>query len=61
MAVAKIHGKEVIQGGQKFMRTEKLLVDFDLGRSRFRIKDYVNGGSVLGKELTNTAKYAILP
>jgi hypothetical protein len=43
-------GKEVTQeDGKQYMRTEKLLVDFSVGKSRFRIRDYLNDGNILGK------------
>jgi hypothetical protein len=49
-AVAKIVGREVtLEDGKQYMRTEKLLVDFTLGKSRFRIRDYINDGNILGK------------
>jgi hypothetical protein len=49
-AVTKIVGKEVtLEDGKQYMRTEKLLVDFTLGKSRFRIRDYINDGNILGK------------
>jgi hypothetical protein len=49
-AVGKILGKEVtLEDGKQYMRTEKMLVDFSLGKSRFRIRDYINDGNVLGK------------
>jgi hypothetical protein len=48
--VTKIAGKEVtLEDGKQYMRTEKLLVDFTLGKSRFRIRDYINDGNILGK------------
>ena len=54
-AVTKILGKEVtLEDGNKYMRTEKLLLDFNLGKSRFRIKDYLNDGNILGKCLPLT-------
>jgi hypothetical protein len=49
-AVAKIVGREVtLEDGKQYMRTDKLLVDFTLGKSRFRIRDYINDGNILGK------------
>ncbi|PSN37329.1 hypothetical protein C0J52_20879 [Blattella germanica] len=44
------------------MRTEKLLVDFNLGKSRFRIKDYLNDGNILDeiiKEMKPAASVTI--
>jgi hypothetical protein len=58
-AVTKIVGKEVtLEDGKQYMRTEKLLVDFTLGKSRFRIRDYINDGNILGKPKCETC---ILP
>ena len=49
-AVTKILGKEITQeDGKQYMKTEKLLVDFSVGKSRFRIRDYLNDGNILGK------------
>lgn len=51
-AVTKIVGKEVtLEDGKQYMRTEKLLVDFTLGKSRFRIRDYINDGNILGEAM----------
>ncbi|PNF31867.1 hypothetical protein B7P43_G07915 [Cryptotermes secundus] len=51
-AVTKIVGKEVtLEDGKRYMRTEKLLVDFTLGKSRFRIRDYINDGNILGEAM----------
>ncbi|KAG8238450.1 hypothetical protein J437_LFUL002907 [Ladona fulva] len=50
-AIAQIYGKEEAEAfGRKgpFMRTDKLLVDFALGKARFRVRDLINGDSVLG-------------
>nr|CAD7203963.1 unnamed protein product [Timema douglasi] len=52
-AVAKLHGKEVTMDDKKYMKVEKLLVDFTLGKSRFRIRDFLNGGNVLGEFSSN--------
>jgi hypothetical protein len=48
--VAKLVGKEITQeDGRRYMKTDKLLLDFSLGKSRFRIRDYLNDGNILGK------------
>lgn len=48
--MSKILGKEVtMEDGKQYMRTDNLFVDFNLGKSRFRIKDYLNDGNILGK------------
>jgi len=40
----------VARSGEKFMQIEKMGIDFHLGgKSRFRIKDVVNGNTVIGK------------
>jgi hypothetical protein len=58
-AVTKIVGKEVtLEDGKQYMRTEKLLVDFTLGKSRFRIRDYINDGNILGKPKCETSAQA---
>jgi len=49
--VGKIYGKEVIKNGVSFMKTERLGVDFKLGKSRFRIKDQINGNNVIGEAM----------
>ncbi|CAH1399277.1 unnamed protein product [Nezara viridula] len=49
--IAKIFGKEVIKGGVRFMKTERLLVDFKLARSRFKIRDLLNTNNVLGEAM----------
>ena len=49
-AVTKILGKEITQeDGKQYMKTEKVLLDFSIGKSRFRIRDYLNDGNILGK------------
>ncbi|BES97648.1 Haemolymph juvenile hormone Hypothetical protein protein (JHBP) [Nesidiocoris tenuis] len=47
----KIYGKEVIKNGVRFMKTEKLLVDFKLTKSKFKIKDHLNGHNVIGEAM----------
>jgi hypothetical protein len=50
-------GKEVtLEDGKQYMRTDKLLVDFALGKSRFRIRDYINDGNILGKPSDTSAR-----
>jgi hypothetical protein len=51
-AVTKIVGKAITQeDGKQYMKTEKLLVDFSVGKSRFRIRDYLNDGNILGEAM----------
>ena len=47
--IGKIYGKEVMKGGIRYMKTDRLLVDFKLARSRFKIRDLLNTNNVLGK------------
>uniref|UniRef100_A0A1B6E265 Haemolymph juvenile hormone binding protein n=1 Tax=Clastoptera arizonana TaxID=38151 RepID=A0A1B6E265_9HEMI len=49
--LGKIYGVEVKKNGVSFMKTEKLGVDFRLGKSRFKIKDLINGNNVLGEAM----------
>jgi hypothetical protein len=42
----------VARSEEKFMQIEKMGIDFHLGgKSRFRIKDIVNGNTVIGMQL----------
>lgn len=48
VAIAKIFGKETERDNVKYMLADRLLVDFKLRTSRFKVKDTVNHGSVIG-------------
>lgn len=48
-AIAKIFGKEIERDNVKYMEANRLLVDFKLRNSRFKVRDTVNHGSVIGK------------
>lgn len=48
-AIAKIFGKEVERDNVRYMTADRLLVDFKLRNSRFKVKDTVNHGSVIGE------------
>lgn len=49
-AATKIYGKEITnKDGIKFMKIDKMFVDFRFNKSRFRIKDVINHGNVIGK------------
>ncbi|CAH0558251.1 unnamed protein product [Brassicogethes aeneus] len=50
-AAAKIFGKEVLRDGERYMRIDKMLVDFRLQKSRFRIRDIINHGNVIGEAM----------
>lgn len=46
---AKIYGKEFKdEHDVRFMKIEKMLIDFKLKKSRFRIRDIQNHGNVIG-------------
>lgn len=48
-AIAKVYGKEVKRENDIYMHIEKLGVDFTMKNARFKVKDNVNAGNVLGK------------
>ncbi|XP_028174785.1 protein takeout-like [Ostrinia nubilalis] len=50
-AIAKIFGKEVERENVKYMMADRLLVDFKLRSSRFKVRDTVNHGSVIGEAM----------
>lgn len=48
--VGRIFGKEFTdENNIKFMKVDKMLVDFRLKKSRFRIRDIFNQGNIIGK------------
>lgn len=50
-AIAKVFGKEDVRDGKKYMSISKLVVDFVVQNSRFKVKDASNTGSVLGEAI----------
>ncbi|XP_044752566.1 circadian clock-controlled protein daywake-like [Coccinella septempunctata] len=51
-AAAKIYGKEIKnKEGVRFMKIDKMFVDFRFSKSRFRIKDIINHGNVIGEAM----------
>ncbi|CAH0406147.1 unnamed protein product [Chilo suppressalis] len=50
-AIAKIFGKEIERDGVRYMMADRLLVDFKLRGSRFRVRDTVNHGSIIGEAM----------
>lgn len=50
-AIAKIFGKEIERKSVKYMAAERLLVDFKLRSSRFKVRDTVNHGSIIGEAM----------
>ncbi|XP_026726411.1 protein takeout-like [Trichoplusia ni] len=51
VAIAKIFGKETERENVKYMLADRLLVDFKLRTSRFKVRDTVNHGSVIGEAM----------
>ncbi|KAF7266253.1 hypothetical protein GWI33_020290 [Rhynchophorus ferrugineus] len=52
-AATKIIGKEFTKDNVRYMKVDKMLVDFRLKKSRFRIRDIVNHGNVIGEAMNN--------
>lgn len=52
-AIAKVYGKEVKRENDIFMHIEKLGIDFTMKNARFKVKDNVNAGNVLGMHNVN--------
>lgn len=50
-AIARIQGIEEIREGVRYMRISRLVVDFSLGRARFRVVDELNGNNVIGQAM----------
>lgn len=51
-SIAKLYGKEVTgEDGVKYMNIEKLGVDFTLKNARFKVRDNVNTGNILGEAI----------
>ncbi|KAM3960137.1 protein takeout-like [Aphomia sociella] len=50
-AIGKVFGKEIERDGVKYMTADRLLVDFKLRNSRFKVRDTVNFGSVIGEAM----------
>ncbi|XP_043274338.1 protein takeout-like [Venturia canescens] len=50
-AIARVQGIEEIRDGVRYMRIGRLLVDFSLGRARFRVADELNGKNVIGQAM----------
>lgn len=50
-SVATINGHEITQDGIKFLKIQSINADFNLSKSRFKIKDLVNGRNLLGEAM----------
>lgn len=53
----KIFGKEIEKENVKYMTADRMVVDFKLKSSRFKVRDTVNHGSVIGKLGTSYCTY----
>lgn len=47
-SIAKIYGKEQERNGDLYMIIEKLGIDFTMKNARFKVKDNINSGNILG-------------
>ncbi|EZA49852.1 hypothetical protein DMN91_006488 [Ooceraea biroi] len=50
-ATARAQGVEVLRDGVRYMMISRLLIDFSLGRARFRVMDHLNGNNVIGQAM----------
>ncbi|KAG7200225.1 hypothetical protein KM043_017702 [Ampulex compressa] len=50
-AIAGIQGIEDVRDGVRYMKIVRMLVDFSLGRVRFRVVDELNGDNVIGQAM----------
>lgn len=56
VAIVKIFGKEIARDAVKYMSADRMQVDFKLKSARFKVRDTVNHGSVIGKLLFLNSK-----
>ncbi|CAK9807233.1 Protein takeout [Anthophora plagiata] len=50
-AIARVQGVEEIRDGVRYLKVARMLIDFSLGRARFRIVDQLNGNNVIGQAM----------
>jgi hypothetical protein len=50
-AIARVQGAEEKRDGVRYMNISRLLIDFNLGRARFRIVDQINGNNIIGQAM----------
>ncbi|XP_034938296.1 protein takeout-like [Chelonus insularis] len=50
-ATAQVQGVEELRDGVRYMRISRLLVDFNLGSSRFHVSDKLMGRNVIGQAM----------
>ncbi|CAH0722890.1 unnamed protein product, partial [Brenthis ino] len=51
VAIVKIFGKEIVREAVKYMSADRMQVDFKLKSARFKVRDTVNHGSVIGEAM----------
>lgn len=49
--LAKLYGSEELRNDTKFMKTERLGIQFKLSKSNFKIKDFINRNNVIGEAM----------
>ncbi|XP_012275315.1 protein takeout [Orussus abietinus] len=50
-AIARVQGVQEVRDGVRYLRIARLLIDFSLGRARFRVIDELNGNNVIGQAM----------
>ncbi|XP_055696465.1 protein takeout-like isoform X1 [Lutzomyia longipalpis] len=50
-AIGKLYGREVERDGEKYMNIDKIFLDFNMKNARFKVKDNINNGNVLGEAI----------
>ncbi|XP_053972525.1 uncharacterized protein LOC128873180 [Hylaeus volcanicus] len=50
-AIARVQGEEEVREGIRYLKVARMLVDFSLGRARFRVIDQLNGNNVIGQAM----------
>ncbi|KAF7992326.1 hypothetical protein HCN44_001651 [Aphidius gifuensis] len=50
-SVAKVQGDDIVRDGIHYMKIARLVVDFKLGSSRFKVADHLNGNNVIGQAM----------
>lgn len=49
--IARVQNVESVRDGVRYLTIAKLLIDFKLGRIRFRVTDHLNGDNVIGQAM----------
>ncbi|GAB0098499.1 protein takeout [Sergentomyia squamirostris] len=50
-AIGKLYGREIERNGEKYMQIDKVFLDFNMKNARFKVKDNINNGNVLGEAI----------